>query len=217
MRQVFANGVPYTPSKIVCVGQNYEDHIKEMGGVAERDPMIFLKPNSAIFTGDGPVHIPHRLGLLHYEAELCLMIGVSGANLDERDAHRLVSAAAVGLDMTLREVQREARAKGNPWDLSKAFDNAAVLGPFEPVSDPRSLTERAIRLSQNGETRQDSHTSRMLHSPWRLIAYVSRFMAWEPGDILMTGTPAGVGAVNDGDILDAEIEGLPPLRAIITR
>jgi 2-keto-4-pentenoate hydratase/2-oxohepta-3-ene-1,7-dioic acid hydratase in catechol pathway len=217
MRQIRVNGVPYTPSKIVCVGQNYEDHIKEMGSAAGREPMIFLKPNSSVFTSEGSVHIPHRLGLLHYEAELCLMIGVSGANLDERDAPRMVTAAAVGLDMTLRDLQTEARKAGKPWDLSKAFDNAAVFGRFVPVSDPLGLTNRAIQLKLNGEIRQQSSTSNMLFSPWKLMAYVSRFIAWEPGDILMTGTPSGVGAVADGDQIDAEVEGLPPLRALFTR
>ncbi len=200
------------PSKIICVGKNYKAHIKEMGGVdTPSEPTIFLKPNSAIANGSSKIPIPSYLGLLHYEVELCLIVGREGKNVKPSVAEAYIEGYAVGIDFTLRDVQSKAKKAGGPWALSKGFDSAAVLGEFIPatqVADPLNLK---IHLSVNGKMKQESNTANMIFSPSDIICYVSSYMTLLAGDVIMCGTPKGVGAVDDGDEIFAQIDDLPYL------
>lgn len=218
MRTVDLEDRVFTPAKIVCVGKNYSDHIKEMGGSApSREPTIFIKPNSAIASRHPEIYIPEHLGLLHHEVELCFIIGNACKDLEEKNAVSFIAGYAVGTDLTLRARQAEAKKDGGPWTLAKGFDNSAVFGPFvdaRKITDPRALD---ISLSVNGKTRQRSNTREMLFLPAEILSFASCFMTIEEGDIFMCGTPSGVGEVKDGDEISAEIASLPVLTFRIKR
>jgi 2-keto-4-pentenoate hydratase/2-oxohepta-3-ene-1,7-dioic acid hydratase in catechol pathway len=208
MKSVDLDGTSYRPSKVICVGRNFESHIAEMRGSAGPDrPAIFIKPNSAIACCPKEIFVPEELGLLHHEVELCCLMGDELA----------VMGYAVGLDLTLRDFQAEAKRAGMPWALAKGFDNSAVFGVFvaaNEVSDPSRLN---ISLSVNGEIRQRSCTDGMIFSQGEILSYASRFMTIEPGDVLMCGTPEGVGPLEGGDTVIAEIGGLPKLEIAVKR
>ena len=218
MNTITFGGRVFTPSKVVAVGRNYLDHALEMGQTAtDEEPILFLKPNSAISQGGGAHNLPLHLGTVHHEVELCFLIGRGGSMIPVEEAENHIAAFAVGLDFTLRERQSAAKAKGEPWDVSKGFDGAAVFGDFlarEAVADWRNLT---LSLSIAGDKRQEGHTAKMIHTIPEIIAQASRFYTLEEGDIFMTGTPQGVGPVVDGDIVFAEIGGLPALTLFIRR
>lgn len=207
------------PGKIICVGKNYPEHIREMGGAAEKpvEPTIFLKPNSAIVAGAESVFIPLELGLLHHEVELCFIVGRDGKEIAESEASAFIAGWGVGIDFTLRDRQAAAKKMGGPWALAKGFDGSAVFGDFvkaNVVADPCAL---AISLAIDGKVRQRGNTREMLFSPAAVLSYVSRFMTIEEGDLFMMGTPAGVGEVKHGDVIAAEIEGLPKLTLAVLR
>lgn len=217
MKTISCGDETFTPSKVICVGKNYEAHVREMGsrgGAAE--PTIFLKPPTAV-TGGGLLSVPDDWGLLHHEIELCSLIGQGGRDIAEASALDRVAGYAVGLDLTLRDRQAEAKGAGGPWTLAKGFDGAAPVGPFVPASDVPDPQALELVLQVNGEERQRGSTADMLFPIATLIAFVSRFMTIEAGDLLMTGTPAGVGPLAEGDRLHAEITGLPPLDLRIER
>lgn len=212
MKEIACGGETFTPSKVVCVGMNFRAHAKEMGSSAPpREPVIFLKPNSAIAFNPEAVHVPEGHGLLHHEIELCVLLGRGGASLGPDEARAAVAGYAVGIDFTLRDRQAEAKSKGRPWALAKGFDGSCALGGFSPAADAGAAEGRAMELSVNNETRQKGSTSDMVFSPSEILAFVSRFMSLERGDILMCGTPSGVGEVKHGDRIRADIEGLPGL------
>ena len=198
--------------KILAVGRNYADHNAEMGNRPEAPPVVFLKPPSAIVHDGGTVLIPPDAGEVHHEVELVAVIGKHGRAIAEADALDHVLGYAVGLDMTLREVQTEAKNKGEPWSLAKGFDTSAPISAVarrEEVGDGSGLR---MTLDVNGERRQDGSTSAMLHPVAALIAEVSRWVTLERGDLLFTGTPAGVGPVGPGDVLEAHLEKVGSLR-----
>jgi 5-carboxymethyl-2-hydroxymuconate isomerase len=207
MNSIVCGKKVYTPSKVVCVGKNYADHITEMGGEWRPEtPTIFIKPNSAIVFGVEEIALPQELGLVHHEVELCFVVGEGR-----------IAGYAVGLDLTLRELQAKAKEEGLPWALAKGFDSAAPLGEFLPadqVSDPLSLD---ISLSVNGEVRQQSNTGEMIFSPEEILAYASKYMTIEEGDVFMCGTPSGVGELNDGDVVEASVRELPKLKFKVKR
>jgi len=209
VKTIILGNEEYTPSKIICVGKNYPDHVVEMGGRAMPEtPAIFIKPNSALAFGMKVIDIPKKLGLLHHEVELCFVAGNGG---------RSIEGYAVGLDLTLRDMQEEAKKSGLPWTLAKGFDYSAPLGLFTPaqsVADPCNLD---ISLRVNGEVRQHSNTREMIFKPGDLLSYVSGYMTVEEGDVFMCGTPGGVGAVDDGDRLIAEVSGLHLLQIKVRR
>ncbi|MBT3182251.1 MAG: fumarylacetoacetate hydrolase family protein [Deltaproteobacteria bacterium] len=206
------------PSKVICVGKNYKSHIKEMGGQGTpSEPTIFLKPNSAIANGSSSISIPSYLGLLHYEVELCLIVGREGKNIEPSVAEAYIEGYSVGIDFTLRDVQSKAKEVGGPWTLSKGFDSAAVFGEFIPssqVGDPLNLK---IHLSVNGKVKQECNTANMLFSPSDILCYVSGYMTILSGDVIMCGTPRGVGPVSDGDEIFAQIDDLPYLKFEVER
>ena len=191
--------------KILAVGRNYAAHNKEMGTDERTPPVLFLKPPSAIVHDGGAVVLPRDLGAVHHEVELIAVIGTSGRAIEPAAALDHVLGYAVGIDLTLRDLQNEAKKKGEPWDLAKGFDGAAPVStvvPRELAGDPAALT---LTLEVNGEVRQDGSTARMLRGVADLVAFASRLITLERGDLLFTGTPEGVGPVVPGDVVRARL------------
>ncbi len=205
------------PSKLLCIGKNYARHAAEMKSAVPEEPVVFLKPATALIGHGGVVVLPAMSREVHHEVELVVVVGRGGSNISEKDALDHVGAYAVGLDMTARDLQWKAKQKGHPWSVAKGFDTFAPLGelaPAEAVPDPQALD---LRLTVNGEVRQAAPTSDMVFPVATLIAYCSRIFTLEPGDLLYTGTPEGVGPVEDGDVLEATATGLPSLRVTVRR
>jgi 5-carboxymethyl-2-hydroxymuconate isomerase len=194
--------------KILCIGRNYVDHIKELGNEAPSAPVIFMKPSSSVI-GDGEeIFIPAYSNNCHHEAELALLVGKHCRNISEADALSALAGYGVAIDLTLRDVQDELKKKGLPWDIAKGFDTACPISAFIPagqVSDPQNLT---ITMKVNEELRQNGSTSLMIHTVAKIISHLSTIFTLEPGDIILTGTPAGVSRVVAGDLLAAEIAGV---------
>jgi 2-keto-4-pentenoate hydratase/2-oxohepta-3-ene-1,7-dioic acid hydratase in catechol pathway len=191
--------------KIVCIGQNYAEHIKEMKAETPKTPVFFLKPPTAIIKNGEAIELPSVSNDVHHEVELTILIGKDGKNIAQGSAMSHVAGFGVGLDMTLRDVQAEAKRKGLPWTLAKGFDTSAPLSDFVPkdqVKDAKSLT---LNLAVNGAMRQDSSTSDLIFSVDQLIAYISKFITLEKGDVIYTGTPKGVSQVRSGDNLEASL------------
>jgi len=203
--------------KILCIGRNYARHAAEMKSAVPETPIVFLKPSTAVVGNAGVVILPAASKEVHHEVELVAVIGQGGKNIPVETALNHVDAYAVGLDMTARDLQAEAKRNGHPWSVSKGFDTFAPLGPLKAASavgDPQRLD---ITLRINGEVRQAGHTRDMLFSVATLIAYCSTIFTLLPGDLLYTGTPEGVGPVEVGDLLEAEVSGLPLLRVKVKR
>ncbi len=205
------------PGKVLCIGKNYAKHAAEMQSAVPTEPVVFLKPATALI-GDGEtVVLPPMSQNVHHEVELVAVIGRGGKNIAEAEALDHVAAYAVGLDMTARDLQSKAKQKGHPWSIAKGFDTFAPLGnlaPAEAVPNPQDLH---ISLMVSGEKRQHGHTGAMVFRLATLIAYCSRIYTLDPGDLLYTGTPEGVGPVEDGDVLEATCTGLPSLRVTVRR
>lgn len=194
--------------KIVCIGQNYRAHAEEMHLEPPAEPVIFLKPSTALI-GDGDViEAPSSLGRVDHEVELALIIGKKAKNVEESEALGHISGVAVFNDVTARDLQSAARKAGLPWSLSKGMDTFAPMSRPVPVSEVPDLHSLNLELRVNGEVRQSGTTSDMIFPPERLVAYISGYMTLEAGDIIATGTPEGVGPLNDGDVVEAEIGGV---------
>ncbi|WP_129127215.1 fumarylacetoacetate hydrolase family protein [Geomonas oryzae] len=206
--QVKGSAEPVRIGKILCIGRNYADHIKELGNETPERPVIFTKPASSVIGAGEEIVIPPYSNDCHHEAELALLIGKKGKDIEAADALSHVAGYAVAIDLTLRDVQAELKKKGLPWDIAKGFDTACPLSGFVPareVSDPQALR---ITLTVNGEKRQDGGTDLMIHRIPELISYLSSVFTLEPGDLVLTGTPAGVGPIKSGDQVVAEIGGV---------
>ena len=196
------------PGKIVCIGQNYRTHIKELRSEVPEEPVIFLKPASAVI-GDGEeILVPPNLGRVDYEAELALVIGKRCKNVTMSKAHAHIGRAAVFNDITARDVQGKARKAGLPWALAKGMDTFAPMSEPKAISDVPDLRDLNVRLRLNGELRQNGFTKDMIFPVEKVIAYISRFMTLELGDVIATGTPEGVGPIGNGDLVEASIEGV---------
>jgi len=194
--------------KLVCVGRNYLEHAKELGNDAPEFPMIFLKPASnVIFSGESVIHPTYSNNLQH-EVELVLYIGRDVKNANDEEAEDSIGGYAVGLDMTLRDLQFELKKKGEPWTLAKCFDTAAVLSDIVLTSDYKLKCNENISLSVNGVVKQNSDLSKMIFSPVEIIKYISARMTLEKGDLIFTGTPEGVSKVVPGDKIEASIENI---------
>lgn len=200
------SGEPIRVGKILAVGRNYADHVLEMGAPESAPPVLFLKPPGALVAGGGRVAIPTDAGKVHYEVELVAVVGRRGRRIPPERALEHVLGFAVGLDLTLRDVQAEAKLRGEPWSVAKGFDGSAPVSAVAPREDVGDGSGLAIGLRVNGKSRQRGNTSRMLHSVADLVALASRWMTLERGDLVFTGTPAGVGPVRPGDRLEAEVE-----------
>lgn len=201
--------------KIICIGRNYAKHIEELnsqvggGDEPQAEPIWFLKPDTALLRNNDPFYIPSFSNDLHYECELVVRVNRVGRSIGERFAHRYYDEVGLGIDFTARDLQREAIAKGLPWERAKAFDRSAAISmefvPLEALGG--NVQKLTFALDINGERRQTGDTSLMLFSIDRIIAEVSRYMTLRMGDLIYTGTPAGVGAVHPGDHLCATLEG----------
>lgn len=193
--------------KIFAVGMNYLMHTKELHGEAfkPQSPVIFTKADSALLKDRKPFFIPDDMGRIDYEGELVVRICKLGKSVPEKFAHRYYDAVTVGLDFTARDMQTEARKQGLPWTICKGFDGSAIIGEWLPLMG--DIQKLHFSLSKNGETVQSAVASEMLYSVDELISYISRFFTLKTGDLLFTGTPAGVGPVAVGDFLEGYIEG----------
>jgi len=209
------NNKEYPIGKIVCVGINYKKHGEELWNEIPEYPLIFLKPlTSVIFSGDNVIH-PNFSNNMHYEAELLLLIGKTIKNATPEQAEEAIIAYGAGLDMTLRDIQEQQKSKGFPWTISKGFDTSAVLSEFISKEDYKLTLKEKIQLSLNGEIKQNSDLSYLLHKPIPLTAYLSNYMTLEEGDIIFTGTPEGVGKVVKGDKIVVSIENIALLETEI--
>ena len=202
-------------NRIFCVGRNYAAHAREMGRDPDREkPFFFMKPaNATVPAGAAEVTIPYppRTTNFHHEIELVAVIGKGGADIPVAQALEHVFGYAVGLDMTRRDIQLEARDKGRPWEFGKSFARSAPIGPISTVADVGHLAEGRIAVTVNGEPRQNSDISKLIWSVAESIAYLSEYEALEPGDVIMTGTPEGVNAVVAGDVMFGVVAGLAPI------
>ncbi len=201
---------------IYCVGRNYADHAKEMGGDATREPpFFFTKAADAIVPvpagSEGSMHYPLATENLHFELELVVAIGHIGLRLAAERANDIVFGYAVGLDMTRRDLQIEMREKKRPWDIGKSFAEAAPIAPIHPVGTTGLLTRGTLELTVNGQVRQSGNLADMIWDVPHVLAFLSQMYELLPGDLVFTGTPAGVGPVVPGDHLQGSIEGLTPL------
>jgi acylpyruvate hydrolase len=186
--------------KIICIGRNYAEHAKELNNAVPANPVIFMKPDTALLLKNRPFYLPEFSSDIHYETELVVKISRLGRHIEKRFAHRYYEEIALGIDFTARDIQSDLKAKGLPWELAKAFDQSAVLGEFTPLGK-RNIQDLRFRLEKNGHIVQQGHTADMLFGVDDIIAYVSRYFTLKTGDLLFTGTPAGVGPIQIGDEL----------------
>ena len=203
--------------KLLCIGRNYADHAAEMKRDVPDEPMVFLKPATAVVRSGGTVRLPPQSQTVHHEVELVAAIGTEGRDVDPDDALDHVAGYAAGIDVTARDLQDEAKEQRHPWSVAKGFDTFAPLGPLaapEAVGDPQALT---LRLRRNGTLRQEASTADMIFPVAELISFCSRIFTLEPGDLLYTGTPSGVGPIEDGDTLEAHATGCDPLTVSVSR
>lgn len=201
--------------RIFCIGRNYAAHAEEMGMDSREQPFFFTKWPTALVPGGGTIPYPPQTKNFHFEGELVIALGKPGAAVDAAHALDLVFGYAAGLDMTRRDLQFEARDKGRPWDYGKNFAYAAPLAPIRPVAAGGHVEHAALRLTVNGALRQNGNVADMIWNCAEIIAYLSRFERLLPGDLIYTGTPAGVGPVVPGDTLNLTIDGLSPLEVTI--
>ena len=199
--------------RIYCVGRNYADHAREMGDTGREPPFFFSKPADAVLNvadgTEGVLPYPSQTQDLHHEVELVVALGAGGRDLTPEQAAACIWGYAIGLDMTRRDLQGAAKKAGRPWETGKAFDHGAPIGPLHPASSLGSMASGSITLSVNGQPRQSGDLSDMIWAVPEAIAYLSTLFELKAGDLIYTGTPAGVGAVVTGDVLEGAIEGLP--------
>ena len=215
-------GEPLAVGKVVAVAKNYEDHRREMAGLLgsgaagdrkpPEDPVVFLKPGTSLLHDGGTLRIPPGVANVHWETELAVVVGREMRDVPEARALEHVLGYAVFLDMTARDLQAEAKKAGMPWALSKGMDGFGPISEVVPAAQAPAWDAMELVLRVNGQERQRTSTALMVHGVPRLLSYVSRFMTLEPGDVLATGTPAGVGACKPGDLLEADLTGLARLR-----
>ncbi|WP_281859177.1 fumarylacetoacetate hydrolase family protein [Litoreibacter halocynthiae] len=195
--------------RIFCVGRNYAEHIREMGNDERDPPFYFTKPADAVVESGAEIAYPRATADLHHEVELVLAIGRGGSDIALADAMDHVWGAGVGIDLTRRDLQTVAKKAGRPWDMAKGFDRSAPMGALVPVAQADGLTSGKIWLTVNGEPRQTGDLAEMIWSAADCVTHLSTLVELAPGDLIMTGTPAGVSAVGRGDVMEAGIDGLP--------
>lgn len=190
---------------IFCIGRNYSAHAKELGNAVPEQPIVFLKPlNTICFDGD-TISIPEQSSDVHHEVELVIAIGKSGKNIQQNSALDYIAGIGVGLDLTARDIQRKAKEKGHPWSIAKGFDTFAPISNFIPLTAEVQLNDLTLELKVNGEIRQLGNTSDMIFSCQYLISYLSSIFTLKPGDLIFTGTPKGVSAIQPGDKVEASL------------
>ncbi len=189
--------------KILCIGRNYVDHARELDNPVPEKPVFFLKPDTSLIVNNKPFFYPDFSSNIHHEVEIVIRINRPGRNIDQRFAHRYYDEITAGIDFTARDLQDRCKEKGLPWEISKAFDNAAPLGRFVKISETGDPGNISIRLDINGKIVQEGSSSQMIFSFDQIISYISQFITLKIGDLIFTGTPAGVGPVSIGDRLQA--------------
>lgn len=193
--------------KIICIGRNYTKHIEELQNEKPTEPVIFLKPDTAILPKNFPFFIPDFSSDIHHEVEILVKINRVGKHIDPKFAHKYYDEIGLGIDFTARDVQAQLKEKGLPWEKAKAFDGSAVIGEFLPKSQFKSLENLTFELTNNGNSVQKGVATHMLWKIDELISYVSQYFTLKIGDIIFTGTPEGVAKVNPDDILEGFLEG----------
>ncbi len=196
--------------KIIAIGRNYAEHIKELQNERPDEPVVFLKPDTALLKDNAPFYYPDFSRDIHHEVEILLRIGKEGKNIDPAFAHKYYDEIGIGIDFTARDLQQKCKTKGLPWEIAKAFNGSAPVSAFVPKAG-YNLADLNFSLRINGQIRQQGNTNLMLFNFDTIIAYVSKFFTLKTGDILFTGTPQGVGPVQVGDRLEAFIEDKPML------
>ena len=210
-----AGGGLFPVRRVFCVGRNYAEHVREMGGDTREPPFFFTKPADAVVTGGADMPYPPQTADLHHEMELVVAIGTGGTDIPVARALSHVWGYAAGLDMTRRDLQGAAKKAGKPWDMGKGFDHSAPIGELVPAARLPAPPSGPITLSVNSNTRQSSDLRSMIWSVAETIAALSQLVALAPGDLIFTGTPEGVAAVQRGDLLEGEIEGVGTVRTRI--
>lgn len=195
----------FTIGKIVCVGRNYAEHAKELGNEIPDKPVLFLKPASGLIYSGGEIFHPDYGNELHHEVELVLLIGETVSKANKAQAEKAIMGYGVGLDMTLRDIQDGLKKKGHPWTLAKCFDTSAVVSDFVLKKDYQLKNDEKLELKVNGIVKQSDTLKSMIFIPTEIVEYISSLMTLEKGDLIFTGTPAGVSKVNRGDKLEARL------------
>ena len=206
--------------RIYCVGRNYADHAREMGHDPNREPPFFFQKSQdnllpAGAPKGGVFPYPSKSKNVQYEIEMVCALGSQGSDLSKEDANKLIWGYSVGLDMTRRDLQSEAKKAGRPWDLSKAFENSAPISPLRPIADIENISQARIWLNVNGKSRQKGNINQLIWSVPEIISHLSGFFELQPGDLVFTGTPAGVGKIFKGDVLEGGVEGLEELKITV--
>lgn len=206
----YADGtrIHYPVGKVVCIGRNYAEHAKELDNPVPTEPLLFIKPGSCVVPSEGGFKVPTDRGSVHYETEIAVLLGKSlSTKPSVEEVLDAISGYAPALDLTLRDVQSKLKEKGLPWEIAKSFDGACVIAPFVAASTYSDLTDIPVRLTLNGAVRQDGNSSLMLNPIVPMIQYMAACFSLQAGDVIMTGTPAGVGPLNPGDELVLELPG----------
>lgn len=193
--------------KIICIGRNYAEHAKEMKSEVPTEPVFFMKPDTALLKDNEDFYYPEHTKDLHHEVEIVIKISKAGKHIEEKFAHKYYEEIGIGIDFTARDVQAKCKEKGLPWEKAKAFDGSAPIGKFVNKSTFADLNNVNFHLDVNGQLRQQGNTKDLIFSFDKVIAYVSKFVTLKTGDLIYTGTPEGVAAVNIGDKLTCFIEG----------
>ncbi len=214
---IVGSGARFPVTRIFCVGRNYAAHAREMGGDERDPPFFFMKSASALVDASAPISIayPPMTSDFHHEVELVVALAQGGFRIDPDQASQLIYGYAVGLDMTRRDVQKALRDKGRPWELGKSFHQSAPIGAITPAGSVNKLGQGAIHLDINGIRKQSSTLDNMIWNVAETIAFLSQYEPLMPGDLIMTGTPEGVGPVTAGDNLHGHIDGLAPIQVSI--
>jgi 2-keto-4-pentenoate hydratase/2-oxohepta-3-ene-1,7-dioic acid hydratase in catechol pathway len=191
--------------KIICIGRNYSEHVKELNNATPEDPVVFMKPPSALLVSDKPLYYPEFTKDLHYEGEIVLKVGKNGRHVEPEFAHEYYTEIGFGIDFTARDLQQHCKTKGLPWEIAKGFDGSGAISNFVGVDQIPDLANIEFELKKNGQTVQHGFTKDMMFSFDAIIVYVSKFFKLQMGDLIYTGTPAGVGPVQVGDKLEGFI------------
>lgn len=201
--------------KIICIGRNYLEHAAEMKAEVPESPVIFLKPSTALVYDGDKIIIPKISNNMHHEVELVVAINEEGKNIKAEDAEKFILGYAIGLDMTLRDVQSEAKKKGLPWSIAKGFDTSAPISDIIPANEIKNPHNLELICKVNGEIRQKGSTGKMIFKIDKLIEYISTIFTLERGDLIFTGTPEGVSQIHPGDIIESEIYGIIKIKNFV--
>jgi len=208
-------GCIFTAVKIICIGRNYAEHARELNNDVPTEPVVFMKPESALIRDGKPFFLPDHLGDVHHELEIVLRIGRNGKHIAERFASTYIDCIGLGIDFTARSLQADLKSRGLPWELAKGFDGSAILGDWLSPEEWQWPTLLALRLEVNGAIRQVGDTDQLFFSFEQIISFVSRYFTLKMGDLIFTGTPAGVGPVHRGDWLQGFLNDRPMLQCKI--